>query len=639
MADLDAELLALAGGDSSDDEGSKPANNTNNKSPSLAPSSNPSPNNKASPNKRGVAQKVSVRASASAARSRRIRRADSEEGEASSMPSSPNSLQSAPMSESDSDSSPTIDEVGTNFPIEGKFKSEKDRAEIMALSEIQRESILADRAQQRERELQNEHLRRLVASKKKEAEAAESRKRKADTADLEDRQRKSSRQKTALGGRKAGETSGAIEEYKRQREEKGLRDEQRKRDGQERRDREARGSVDDPYSDADADGESDVQWDDAKDRADEARRRDEAPADRVDFERVRIGRDNFAKVCFYPGFDDAIKDCYVRINIGPHPATNEMLYRMARIIGFEEGKPYAMEGTNHKNFPTTQYARLAIGKSERVLPFIACSTAKFTEAEFNEYKKGMVNDDLPLATKPFLITKIGDINRLLNHEFTPEEIQQKLERSGVLKQRDNMLQRNELQDRRRRAEGRGDEATVAKCNEELAALEGPKLAFGTSLYKEAPKPVNTGPTQQERLAELNRANRKANAEDVRKAQRAEKRADAIARRAVERGEAVADPFARVKTRPRTNYDANGEHLAPPKPGPKALDDLFEDGSNNNSRAGTPARSGTPMQNGAIKKTATPQPPQEKVNGIPKVGKRNMDDDVIGAMDLGIDIDI
>lgn len=237
------------------------------------------------------------------------------------------------MSESDSDSSPAIDEVGTNFPIEGKFKSEKDRAEIMALSEIQRESILADRAQQRERELQNEHLRRLVASKKKEAEAAESRKRKADTADLEDRQRKSSRQKTALGGRKAGETSGAIEEYKRQREEKGLRDEQRKRDGQERRDREARGSVEDPYSDVDADGESDVQWDDAKDRADEARRRDEAPADRVDFERVRIGRDNFGKVCFWPGFEDAITNCYVRINIGAHPATNEMIYRMARIIG------------------------------------------------------------------------------------------------------------------------------------------------------------------------------------------------------------------------------------------------------------------------------------------------------------------
>lgn len=249
----------------------------------------------------------------------------------------------------------------------------------------------------------------------------------------------------------------------------------------------------------------------------------------------------------------------------------------------------------------------------------------------------MLADDLPLPTKPFLIAKIHDINGLINHQFTNEEIQHKLERSGVLQQRFATIERASLLDRRRKAEARGDEAAVAKCNEALAELDGPKLAFGTSLYKEAPKSANTGPTQQERLAELNRANRKANTEEVRKAQRAERRAEAIARRAIERGEAVANPFARVKTRPRTTYDANGEHLAPPKPTSKAVDDLFEGGSKDTSRAGS--RSGTPMQNGAANQGNTPQQPQEKVNGLPKVGRRNMDDEVIGAMDLGIDIDI
>lgn len=38
-----------------------------------------------------------------------------------------------------------------------------------------------------------------------------------------------------------------------------------------------------------------------------------------------------------------------------------------------------MEGINHINFVTTQYAKLAIGKSEKTIPFIACSTARFTE--------------------------------------------------------------------------------------------------------------------------------------------------------------------------------------------------------------------------------------------------------------------
>ncbi|KAL8898404.1 MAG: hypothetical protein Q9207_006715 [Kuettlingeria erythrocarpa] len=637
MADLDAELLALAGGDSSDDESTKPTVPATKALSSPTSSPRTSNGNKTSSHKRGVAPKSSSKAMAGPSRSKRAKRTDSEEGEASSASASPNSLQSAPMSESESDPSPAMGDAGTDFPVEGKFKSEKDRADIMALSEVQRESILAERAQQRERELQNEHLRRLVASKKKEAEAAESKKRKADTADLEDRQRKSSRQKTALGGRKAGETSGAIEAYKRQREEKGLRDEQRKRDGQERRDRKARGSLEEIYSDADADGESEVDWSDVRKHVDEARHRDEQPADQRDFERVRIGRENFAKVCFYPGFEAAVKDCYVRTNIGVNHASGEPIYRMAKIVGFEKDRPYAMEGVNHKNFTTDQYLKLAIGKSTRKMPFITCSTAKFTEVEFNDYKNMMVEADLTLPTKASLIAKIDDINRLINHQFTGEEIQQKLERAGVFQQRFANIERTTLLDRRRKAEARGDEAAVAKCNEELAVLDGPKLAFGTSLYKEPPKSTNVGPTQQERLAELNRANRKANTEEVRKAQRAEKRAQALAQRAIERGEAVADPFARVKTRPRTNYDASDQHLAVPKATNKAVDDLFEGGSKDTSRAGS--RASTPMQNGAAKVINLPKPPQQMANGLPKVGRRNMDDEVIGAMDLGIDIDI
>lgn len=47
--------------------------------------------------------------------------------------------------------------------------------------------------------------------------------------------------------------------------------------------------------------------------------------------------------------------------------------------GFEDGRPYAMEGPNRKNFITTQYAKIGIGKSTRVYPFITCSNAKFTE--------------------------------------------------------------------------------------------------------------------------------------------------------------------------------------------------------------------------------------------------------------------
>ena len=237
------------------------------------------------------------------------------------------------MSESDSDSTPAgnaIDNDDFEFPIEGKFRSEKERREIMAMSEIDRESLLADRAALQERRQQDLALRKLLQAREK-ADGKTEKKRKAGTAELEESPaRKSSRQKTTLGGRKVGETSGAIEAYKRQREEKGLRDEQRRLEGEERR-RKLRESPPEKYSDADADGESDVEWDD---RAKSVQpNRDQEPAQLVDFEHVRVGRDNFAKVCFYPGFDAAISNCYVRVSIGPDKATGENVYRMAKIKG------------------------------------------------------------------------------------------------------------------------------------------------------------------------------------------------------------------------------------------------------------------------------------------------------------------
>ena len=112
--------------------------------------------------------------------------------------------------------------------------------------------------------------------------------------------------------------------------------------------------------------------------------------------------------------------------------------------------------------------------------------------------------------------------------------------------------------RRLEAERNGDREAMAKIDEDLRALEGPKLAFGTTLYKAAPS-VPKEKSQQERLGDLNRANRKANTENVRKAQLAEQKAKRLHRAAVERGEAVADPFSRVKIVPKTHFDVNNPY--------------------------------------------------------------------------------
>lgn len=254
----------------------------------------------------------------------------------------------------------------------------------------------------------------------------------------------------------------------------------------------------------------------------------------------------------------------------------------------------------------------------------------------------MAEDDLTVPTLPFLVSKINDINALINHRFTPQELQEKLERSGVLQSRFASLERAAIGGRRKLAVERGDEAAIAKLDAELAALDGPKLAFGTTLRRPPLKTsTDSYANQQERLAILNRANRKANTQDVRRAQQAEKKAEALARKAIERGEAVQNPFARVKTRAKIHHDVNADTLAPPS-AVRGLEDLFEGNSREISRAGTPLSVGgskSPISSGTPKRDGTPLQTREKISGLPRIGKRNMDDDVLASMDFGIEIDI
>ncbi|KAG9834475.1 plus-3-domain-containing protein, partial [Aureobasidium melanogenum] len=310
--ELDAELLALAGDDSSDDE--RPDNRqTQPSSPfeHAALSSEPD----RSPPRRSLAQKSKSRSSAA---SRRRRKDDSEEEGEASAASSPRSLGSAAMDESDSEDGIDFDQDAPLYPIEGKFRSESDRAEVMAMTEIRREEILAERAAEVERRVQDLQLKKILQQRKREQAGADKRKRKAAAADLDDDdQRKSSRPKV--------KASGPLEAYKREREMKG---QQRNREDDRRRDRSP--SRDDVDSDRDAEGDSEVEWDE-KPRA--AAARDEAPATLRDFERARIGRTNFARVCFYPTFETSIRNCYARVSIGVNRDTGAPQYRMAQIKG------------------------------------------------------------------------------------------------------------------------------------------------------------------------------------------------------------------------------------------------------------------------------------------------------------------
>lgn len=300
------------------------------------------------------------------------------------------------------------------------------------------------------------------------------------------------------------------------------------------------------------------------------------------------------------------------------------------ILGFTIGRPYAMEGPNGKPLQIDQYAIIAQGKAEKEWPFLACSDSRITDAEFDRYQRTLAADNLKPPTLAHLTAKLDGIHALINHNWTEAEISAKIRRSGVHKAKYAAFDRTRLASERADAVARDDEAAIARIDVDLAALDGPKLAYGSGAppsRREAAAPPRA-PSQQERLAQLNRQNRLANQDAIRKAQLAEKRAEQREQAKVARGEATANRFARVKTRAKVRHDIVGEA--------KSVDaELFGEGvGNDESRAATPVSAPT--------KSAVASNGAEKKTGLERTrmrSGRHVDDDIIAEMDLGIEIDI
>ncbi len=239
-------------------------------------------------------------------------------------------------------------------------------------------------------------------------------------------------------------------------------------------------------------------------------------------------------------------------------------------------------------------------------------------------------EGFPLPTKTKLSNKINDINALVNRSWTEAELQEKLNRSGALKNKYIPIERNRLNNLIKEAKTAGDEERVKELRAELEALEGPTLAFNTSLHTTPKK--TTGPpqlSQQERLAILNKENRRKNAEEVRQAQLKERRHAMATQAALARGEAVQEDHSRrVKTVAKFKHDVT---------------QLGKKMDSDRSGASTPAV-GTPSLTAKTDIAPLPhiaklQQSQTDKNGLPTFRRPLTDDDIIGAIDLGIEIEL
>ena len=259
------------------------------------------------------------------------------------------------------------------------------------------------------------------------------------------------------------------------------------------------------------------------------------------------------------------------------------------------------------------------GKTDKEVPLNHCSDGKISPAEFEIYKKTLSDCNIRFPTLKFVKQKLTDLETAYarKESLTEAELDRKMAmmRAGHSKHESYMKER--LTKKRDDAAARGDDAAVHRYNMDLTN-------YGIALPTN-PKTTKKTQNQQERLAELNRQNRKENAEIVRKALLNERRIIKDAR-----NEAIA------KARQR---DAEAE-LAAKNKNLGIPDDLFGDGGSDISRAGTPGAvsangTNTPKKGGSRAGTPGLQP-KKSVSGL---RVKNMDDEIIGAMDLGIEIDI
>jgi RNA polymerase-associated protein RTF1 len=235
----------------------------------------------------------------------------------------------------------------------------------------------------------------------------------------------------------------------------------------------------------------------------------------------------------------------------------------------------------------------------------------------------MAVEDCRMATRSRVAAKVADINRLINHKFTKEELSEKLRKQNQYDPKLNLIKRMDLEREVKLAQADGNTEKAEALQKELDQLVNPTLSWGTTLNAAAEKPAET-----DKVYQINLRNQKLNYENVRRAQLEERKAARKAAAAVARGEAAADPFMRVRTMAKTHHDVSGKTQQPLKPADSTPTDT---GSPATKAANTdsPARVSTPGASQTSKKSKS---------GF-MISYRNTDDENIAALDLDIDIDI
>ncbi|RXW19673.1 hypothetical protein EST38_g6184 [Candolleomyces aberdarensis] len=488
------------------------------------------------------------------------------------------------------------EETADPYPYDGQYLDQADKESLLALPEIKREEILAERSEEKRRLQEKRLLAQMVKQQKGSGGMVVA-------LDEDSVARAAKRQHAVRGATK--EKSRKLDELKAKRKAK---DESRKRaklSPTSHRDRSRSPGEDMEFSSEEQEDGMYTKEEQAEERerrllglpssgsrSKEEDEEDLTPATVEDYNHCRLTRDLVAKWCLTPWFQDYAAGSWVRYLIGNEGA--EPVYRICQIteLAAETVKPYKV---NER--VVNQAVVLKHGKSTKVFNMDRISNAHFTDREIDRLKSVCKAEHVKLPTRKELQNKRAQMRQLESQPLTEKDISVMLERKKELQATSDpsqlKMKKARLNQARSLAMKRQDPKEVAELDKQLAALQAQLDAFGP---ENAP-----GDSREDILRKVNERNRKANVESVRRAELAEserKRKErelaiqAAAQGGAAAGAAVAvkyDPSARLKTVPRL-FNAATPTTRPGTPA-------------NNSKAGTPS-AGTPGPSGSA---ATPPP--------------------------------
>ncbi|KAI8050644.1 uncharacterized protein B0P05DRAFT_563000 [Gilbertella persicaria] len=328
-----------------------------------------------------------------------------------------------------------IDEYGPDL-----YKDEDDRKRLQALPEVERERILAERSEERQRNLERLEVRKLLKDGRRE-----------------DATRRSTRAK-------GSGTASALSELTRRREEKNKsrsRRHRRESPSPERKRRRRYDQSDDEYSGEDL-GES-------EDEEVEKKAKKRTP-ELDEIQSVMVSRSMIEKWIFAPFFENTVIGCFVRLYIGPDPQKKIPVYRLCQVI---DVVPWHKTYKVAENVWSNKALKVKHGKAEKDFTMDIVSNQPITQQEYTRFLTTLESDRVRIPTMDQIEQKIVDLKQAREYVLNDKEVNEMIEKKKAVKGSSvNMaMEMAQLLARLEHAKAHNEVDKVIKLTKDLRDLE------------------------------------------------------------------------------------------------------------------------------------------------------------------------